>query len=300
MGLAKVWVHGEAAGDATGGAPARVATITLEMLAKARAISDNVEVIFGDTQLVPRGLDTYGSRSLAVGGIAVHRAAQKIVAKAKKIAAHELEVAEEDLDYDAGRFSVKGAPDRAKTVAETAFSAWTAHNLPDGMEPGLRATELYDPPNFSWPNGAHCCVVEVDADTGSVDIVRYIAVDDCGVQLNPMLVQGQVHGGVAQGIAEALFEEALYDEEGNLTTGTMTNYMIPGPPELPPFEVHDTVTPSPTNALGVKGIGEAGTIAAPPAVINAVVDALAHLGVTNVERPATPERVWRAIQEAKA
>jgi carbon-monoxide dehydrogenase large subunit len=260
---------------------------------------DDVEVLHGDTQVTPLGLDTYGSRGVAVGGVALYKAGEKIIAKARSLAAHELECAEEDLDFEGGNFTVKGT-DRSANIKALGFTAWTAHNLPEGMEPGLTATELYDPPNFSWPNGAHCCVLEVDQDTGSVEIVRYIAVDDCGVQLNPMLVQGQVHGGVAQGIAEALFEEALYDEEGNLTTGTMTNYLVPGPPELPSFEIHDTVTPSPTNPLGVKGIGEAGTIAAPPAVINAVVDALAHLGVKNVPRPATPERVWRAIQEAKA
>ena len=274
------------------------ATVLSQIVADQLGVDyDDVEVVHGDTQVSPLGMDTYGSRGVAVGGVAAQRAAEKIIAKARTLAAHELECAEEDLAFEGGTFTVKGT-DRSADIKALGFSSWTAHNLPDGMEPGLRATELYDPPNFSWPNGAHCCVVEVDLDTGSVDIQRYLAVDDCGVQLNPMLVQGQVHGGVAQGIAEALFEEARYDEDGNLLTGTMTSYMIPGPPELPPFEVHDTVTPSPTNAIGVKGIGEAGTIAAPPAVINAVIDALAHLGVRNVERPATPERVWRTIQEA--
>ena len=260
---------------------------------------EDVEVLHGDTQVTPLGMDTYGSRGVAVGGVALYKAGEKLIAKARALAAHELECAEEDLEFEDGNFTVKGT-DRAANIKALGFSSWTAHNLPDGMEPGLTGSALYDPPNFSWPNGAHCCVVEVDQDTGAVEILRYIAVDDCGVQLNPMLVQGQVHGGVAQGIAEALFEEALYDEEGNLTTGTMTNYAIPGPPELPSFEAHSTVTPSPTNAMGVKGVGEAGTIAAPPAVINAVVDALAHLGVRNVSRPATAERVWRAIQEAQS
>ncbi len=259
---------------------------------------DDVEVLHGDTATTPFGMDTYGSRGVAVGGVALHTATEKVIAKARTLAAHELECAEEDLEFADGTFTIKGTG-RGVGIKALAFSSWTAHNLPDGMEPGLQASHLYDPPNFSWPNGAHCCVVEVDQDTGLVEIVRYVAVDDCGVQLNPMLVQGQVHGGAAQGIAEALYEEALYDEDGNLTTGTMTNYLVPGPPELPSFEVHDTVTPSPTNPMGVKGIGEAGTIAAPPAVINAVVDALAHLGVRNVGRPATPERVWRAIEDAK-
>ncbi|MBJ7454585.1 MAG: molybdopterin-dependent oxidoreductase, partial [Thermoleophilia bacterium] len=259
---------------------------------------DDVEVLHGDTQVVPLGLDTYGSRGLSVGGVALWKAGEKIIEKARKIAAHELECAEEDLEFAGGNFTVKGT-DRSANIKALGFSAWSAHNLPDGMEPGLTATHLYDPPNFSWPNGAHACVVEVDTETGSIDLLRYIAVDDCGVRINPMVVEGQVHGGVAQGIAEALFEEATYDSEGNLQHGTMTTYMVPGPPELPSFELDHTVTPSPTNPMGVKGVGEAGTIAAPPAVINAVVDALSHLGVTNVGRPATPERVWNAIQEAR-
>jgi aerobic carbon-monoxide dehydrogenase large subunit len=258
---------------------------------------EDVEVLHGDTQVVPLGMDTYGSRSLSVGGVAVHFAGEKIIAKARTLAAHQLECAEDDLEFAGGNFTVKGT-DRSANIKALAFAAWTAHDLPDGMEPGLTATHLYDPPNFSWPNGAHACVVEVDTETGSVDILRYVAVDDCGVVINPLVVEGQVHGGVAQGIAEALFEEAAYDEEGNLLHGTMTTYMVPGAPELPNLEHHHTCTPSPTNPLGVKGIGEAGTIASPPAVINAVVDALSHLGVRDVERPATPERVWKAIQEA--
>jgi carbon-monoxide dehydrogenase large subunit len=275
------------------------ATVFAQIVADELGVDyDDVEVLYGDTATVPFGMDTYGSRGVAVGGVALHTASQQLVAKARMLAAHELECADEDLEFAGGEFTIKGTS-RSVGIKALAFSAWTAHDLPDGMEPGLRSTHLYDPPNFSWPNGAHCCVVQVDLDTGAVDILRYIAVDDCGVQLNPMLVQGQVHGGVAQGIAEALFEEALYDEDGNLTTGTMTNYLVPGAPELPSFEIHDTVTPSPTNAMGVKGIGEAGTIASPPAVINAIVDALAHLGVRNVERPATPERIWRAIQTAQ-
>ncbi len=198
-----------------------------------------------------------------------------------------------------GNFTVAGT-DRSVDIKTLAFAAWSAHDLPEGFEPGLTATHIYDPPNFSWPHGAHACVVEVDTETGSVDLQRYVAVDDCGVQINPKVVEGQVHGGVAQGIAEALFEEARYDEEGNLLHGTMTTYMIPAATELPSFELDSTVTPSPTNPLGVKGIGEAGTIAAPPAVVGAIVDALSHLGVTDIERPATPERVWKAIQEARS
>ena len=258
---------------------------------------EDVEVLHGDSQVVPLGLDTYGSRGLAVGGVALYKAGEKILAKARTLAAHQLECSEDDLEFAGGDFTVRGTA-KSANIKALGFAAWAAHDLPEGMEPGLTATHLYDPPNFSWPNGSHACVVEVDTETGAVEIIRYVAVDDCGVQINPNIVQGQLHGGIAQGIAEALFEEAIYDSEGNLLTGNMTSYMIPGPPELPSFELDYTVTPSPTNALGVKGVGETGTIAAPPAVINAVVDALSHLGVTNVERPATPERVWRAIQEA--
>jgi aerobic carbon-monoxide dehydrogenase large subunit len=260
---------------------------------------DDVGVVFGDTQLVPRGMDTYGSRSLAVGGMAVHRASLKIVEKARKIAAHELEVAEEDLDYARGSFTVRGAPDRAKSVGELAFSAWTAHNLPDGVEPGLDALAIYDPGNFVFPFGAHICVAEVDTETGQVDVVKYVAVDDVGTVINPQIVDGQVVGGVVQGIAEALYEEAVYDENGQLLTSSMTNYEIPAASDVPDIIVDRTVTPSTSNELGVKGVGETGTIASPPAVVNAVIDALSDLGVTDMARPMTPERVWRAIRSAK-
>jgi carbon-monoxide dehydrogenase large subunit len=259
---------------------------------------EDVEVLHGDTQVVPLGMDTYGSRSLAVGGVAVHRAGEKIIAKARKLAAHQLECAEEDLEWTPGTFTVRGT-DRSVGIKALAFGAWTAHDLPDGFEPGLTASDLYDPPNFSWPAGAHACVVEVDTETGTTTILKYVAVDDVGTVINPLVVEGQIHGGVAQGIAEALYEEAVFDEEGNLLTGNMASYLVPGAPEIPTMTLDRTCTPSPTNPLGVKGCGEAGTIASPPAVINAIVDALAPLGVTDVERPATPERVWRAIQEAK-
>jgi len=237
---------------------------------------------------------------LAIGGVAVHRAAMKIVEKARKIAAHELEVAEEDLDYDAGSFTVKGAPDKAKTIPELAFSAWTAHNLPDGMEPDFSETAVYDPQNFVFPYGAHICVVEVDTETGKVDVVKYVAVDDVGTVVNPQIVDGQVMGGVIQGIAEAIFEEAVYDEEGTLQTATLMDYLVPSAAELPSFETDTTVTPSPSNPMGVKGIGEAGTIGAAPAVINAVVDALAPYGIHDMEMPASPQRVWAAIKEAQS
>ena len=178
-------------------------------------------------------------------------------------------------------------------------AAWHAHDLPEGLEPTLEETAVYDADNFSWPAGTHVAVVEVDTETGAVDLVRYVAVDDVGTPVNPMIVDGQVHGGITQAVAAALFEEALYDEDGNLRTTTMVNYLVPSAAELPSFETARTETPSPTNPLGVKGVGETGTIAGAPAVINAVVDALSHLGVTDIQMPATPERVWRAIQEAK-
>jgi aerobic carbon-monoxide dehydrogenase large subunit len=261
---------------------------------------DDIEVLHGDTAVSPTGMDTYGSRSLAVGGTALYKAAEKIRAKARTIAAHELEVAEEDLEWKDGKFQVAGAPDKAKTIPEIAFSAWTAHALPADVEPGLFASAVYDPPNFTFPAGAHICVVEVDADTGLTRIVKYVAVDDCGNIINPMIVDGQVHGGVAQGIAEALYEEARYDENGTLLTGNMTTYRIPSPAELPGFTLDRTVTPSTTNPMGVKGIGEAGTIASPPAVLNAVADALRPVGVEFIDLPASAERVWQAIQQAGA
>ncbi|MDQ3858749.1 MAG: molybdopterin-dependent oxidoreductase [Actinomycetota bacterium] len=260
---------------------------------------EDVEVLHGDTAISPLGMDTYGSRSLAVGGIALWNAAQKVKEKAKRIAAHALEVAPDDLEWSDGRFQVRGAPEKAKTIPDVAFVAWTAHDLPEGEEPGLEGTHVYDPPNFTFPAGAHVCAVEVDPETGDVEIVKYVAVDDCGNVINPMIVEGQVHGGVAQGIAEALYEEALYDEGGNLVTSSMHSYRIPSAAELPSLTTDRTVTPSSTNPMGVKGVGEAGTIAAPAAVMNAVADALAPLGVRSIDMPATPERVWRAIREAK-
>ena len=259
---------------------------------------ENVEVLHGDTTIIPLGMDTYGSRSLAVGGVAVWHATEKIIGKARKIAAHELEVAEEDLEYAGGRFTVAGT-DKSMSVTDAALSAWTAHNLPDGTEPGLEDTAVYDPPNFSWPAGCHIAVVEIDEETGAVELQRYVAVDDVGTVINPTIVDGQVHGGIAQGVAQALYEEAVYDEEGNLATGSMVNYLVPSAVELPNFELERTESPSPTNPMGVKGVGETGTIASPAAVMNAVVDALSPYGITDIEMPAKPERVWRAIAEAK-
>jgi aerobic carbon-monoxide dehydrogenase large subunit len=257
---------------------------------------DEVEVLHGDTAVVPLGMDTYGSRSLAVGGVALYYAAERIAEKAKKIAAHLLEVDEAQVEHVRGTFN---GPESSLTLKEIAFAAWTAHNLPEGMEPGLEATYVYDPPNFSWPSGAHVAIVEVDTETGAVELLRYIAVDDVGTVVNPTIVEGQIHGGLAQGVAQALYEEAVYDDDGNLLTGNMVTYLVPSAAELPRWELHRTETPSPTNPLGVKGVGETGAIASPAAVMNAVVDALTEDGVTDIAMPATPERVWRALKEVQ-
>ena len=253
---------------------------------------DDVDVLHSDTAIAPTGLDTYGSRSLPVGGVAIAMACDKVIDKAAQIAAHQLEANAADLDYAGGAFTVKGSPDRSLPLAAIAFEAFTAHNLPDGLEPNLEAQVTYDPPNFSWPFGTHICVVEVDTETGAVDVLQYAAVDDCGVQINPLIVDGQVHGGVVQGMAQALFEEAVYDTEGNLKTSTLAEYLVPAASDVPAITLGHTVTPSPTNQLGVKGIGEAGTIGAAPAVINAIVDALSGLGVRDVPMPASPLNVW--------
>ncbi len=261
-------------------------------------VMEDVEIIHGDTDKVQSGIGTFGSRSTAVGGTAIHMSLTKVKDKARKIAAHQLEADEADLEYEDGAFRVKGAPERAKTFAEIALAAFLAHNYPEGLEPGLEATSFFDPSNFTWPFGTHVCVTEVDPDTGNVEIVRYVCVDDCGRVINPMIVDGQVHGGVAQGIAQALFEEGVYDETGQLISGSMMDYAVPTATQLPAFETSHTVTPSPVNPLGVKGIGEAGTIAASAAVVNSVVDALSHLGVRHLDMPLRSERVWRAIQSS--
>ena len=258
----------------------------------------DVDVLHSDTAIAPLGLDTYGSRSLPVGGVAIAIACDKVIDKARKIAAHQLEADEADLEFVGGTFSVKGSPDKAMPLAAIAFEAFTAHNLPDGLEPNLEAHTTYDPPNFSWPFGTHICTVEVDTETGQVEVLQYVAVDDCGVRVNPLIVEGQVHGGVIQGLAQALFEEAVYDGDGNLKNGSLIEYLVPAASEVPSLTLGHTVTPSPTNQLGVKGIGEAGTIGAAPAVINAVVDALSHLGVRDMPMPASPNTVWAAIQSA--
>ena len=259
---------------------------------------EDVQVIHGDTKTSPMGMDTYGSRSLVVGGVAVHLAAGKVIDKARRVAAHLLEAAEGDVDFADGVFSVKGSPDARRTIQEVALATFAAHDFPEGMEPTLNSDVVLDPENFSFPHGTHLCAVEVDTETGATTILRYVAVDDVGKVVNPLIVEGQVHGGLAQGIAQALYEEAVYDSEGNLQSGTMADYMLPAAPDFPEFVTDRTETPATSNPLGVKGVGEAGTIASTPAVVNAVVDALRHLGVNDVRMPCSPERVWRAINTA--
>jgi carbon-monoxide dehydrogenase large subunit len=261
---------------------------------------DDVEVIHGDTQSSPKGMDTYGSRSLSVGGTAVVLAAGKVIEKARRVAAHMLEASEEDIEFADGTFSVRGAPGTGKTIQEVAFNVFAAHDLPEGMEASLDADATFDPDTFSFPHGTHLCAVDVDTETGRATIRKYVGVDDVGQVINPLIVEGQVHGGVAQGIAQALYEEAVYDADGNLTTGTLVDYLVPSAMDLPTFVTDRTVSPSTTNPLGVKGVGEAGTIASTPAVVNAIIDALRPLGVSEVPMPCTPERVWRAIQEGGA
>ncbi|MEN3362443.1 MAG: aerobic carbon-monoxide dehydrogenase large subunit [Mycobacteriales bacterium] len=259
---------------------------------------DDVTVIHGDTQSAPVGMDTYGSRSLVVGGVAVHLAAQKVVGKARAIAAHLLEAAESDIEFAGGVFSVKGSPEARSTIQEIALATFAAHNLPDGMEPTLNSDAVLDPENFSFPHGTHLCAVDVDTETGAVTIRKYVAVDDVGKVVNPLIVEGQVHGGIAQGIGQALYEEAVYDPDGNLITGTMVDYLVPAASDLPEFTTDRTETPATSNPLGVKGVGEAGTIASTPAVVSAVVDALRPFGVDDVQMPCSPERVWRAVHGA--
>lgn len=260
----------------------------------------DVDILHSDTTIAPLGMDTYGSRSMPVGGVAIGMACDKVIDKAKQIAAHQMEANADDLEFSGGVFKVAGSPDKELPLAAIAFGAFTAHDLPDGLEPNLEAQVTYDPPNFSWPFGTHICVVEVDTETGEVEVLKFVAVDDCGIQINPNLVEGQVHGGVIQGMGQALFEGATYDSHGNLQTSSLAEYLVPGAGDVPPITIGHSVTPSPTNPLGVKGIGEAGAIGSTPAIINAVVDALSGLGVTDVLMPASPHNVWTAMQTAKS
>ena len=256
--------------------------------------ASDVQVEEGDTDTAPYGLGTYASRSTPTSGAAASLAARKIRNKAKAIAAHLLECAEADLDWVPGKFFIKGVPDKSKTIQECAFAAYT--NMPQGMEPGLEATHYYDPPNLTFPFGSYICVVDLDRGTGEVKVRRFVAVDDCGNIINPMIVDGQIHGGLAQGVGPALYEEISYDEDGNISGGSFLDYYVPTALECPKWETDKTITPSPHHPFGAKGVGESATVGAPPAIANAVVDALSHLGVTHVDIPVTPEKVWQLLK----
>ena len=259
---------------------------------------DDIEVIHGDTTETPMGWGTYGSRTTPVTGAALAIAAQKLKEKARTLAAHLMEAAVDDIEYEDGKFSVKGSPDQFQSIQDVALMAHLAWNMPEGMDPGFEESQFYDPPNFVYPFGTHIAVVEVDADTGDITLQRYIAVDDCGPQINPEIVAGQIHGGVVQGIAQALCEGVIYDDNGQLLTGTMMDYTMPRADMFPNFELDDTVTPSPHHPIGVKGVGETGTIASTPTVYNAVLDALAPFGVDGIDMPMTAYKVWNAIQQS--
>ena len=260
---------------------------------------DKVHIVHGDTDQVQFGMGTYGSRSAAVGGSAIAASLEKILVKGKRIAAHLLEASHEDIEYEDGRFAVRGAPARNKAWGDVVLQAYLAHNLPADVEPGLEATSFYNPSNFTFPFGTHIAVVEIVPDTGEVHVVRYVAVDDVGNVINPMIVEGQLHGGIVHGIGQALFEEVLYDDSGQLLTTTLMDYAVPKAHQVLSLELGRTVTPCPHNPLGVKGVGEAGAIAAPAAVVNAVVDALGPFGVRHLDMPLTAEKVWRAMQEGR-
>ena len=260
---------------------------------------EDVEVLHGDTQTSPRGLDTYGSRSLVVGGEALVRAVDKVIEKAKPIAAHLLEASVDDIEFADGRLSVRGT-DQGVAITEVAAAVFAAHDYPEGIEPSIDSEATYDPVNFNYPHGTHLCAMEVDTETGGVKIRKYVCVDDIGTIINPMIVAGQVHGGLVQGIAQALWEEAVYDDAGTLVSGSFVDYLLPTAADTLSFDVDHTSSPSITNTLGTKGVGEAGTIASTPAVVNAVVDAIRHFGVDDVTMPCTPERVWKAIHSRGA
>ena len=260
---------------------------------------DDIAVIHGDTGRQPQGIGTFGSRATAVGGAALIIATKQVKEKMAQIAAHLLEANADDLVFEDGNIFVQGSPDPAVTFAEVAAAAHAAVNLPPEVEPGLEATHFFEPSNFTYPFGAHISIVEVDPETGEIDLQRYVAVDDCGNIINPMLVDGQVHGGIAQGLGQAMYEGAVYDENGQLLTGSFMDYAIPKATQVPRFETEHTTTPSPVNPLGVKGVGEAGTIASSPCLVNAVVDALSPFGITDIDMPMTPNRVWQTIQDAQ-
>jgi carbon-monoxide dehydrogenase large subunit len=260
---------------------------------------EDIVVQHSDTQGTPFGYGSYGSRTSNVGTGAALKAAGKIKEKARRYAAHLLEASPGDIDIDGARYFVRGSPDKSKTIQEIAFALDLAFDTPDGMEPYLDETAYHDTPNCTFPFGTHIAIVEVDEETGAVDLVRYVAVDDVGKKINPMIVDGQLHGGIAQGVGQALWEGAIYDDQGQLLTGSMLDYALPRASYFPKIELDETVTPSPVNPIGVKGVGEAGAIASTAAVANAVVDALSPLGIRHLDMPYTPQTVWRAIQSAK-
>jgi carbon-monoxide dehydrogenase large subunit len=255
---------------------------------------NDVEIVHGDSDSVAFGMGTYGSRSLAVGGSAIVKSIEKVLEKGAKIAAHKLEASVDDLEYTGGKWTVKGT-DKSIGFGDIALTAYVPHDYPQGLEPGLDFSSFYDPANFTYPYGAHIAVVEVDIETGKVTLKRFVACDDVGNIINPMIVEGQIHGGVVQGIGQALFEEAIYDDNGQLLTGSYMDYTMPRADDVPSFEVDRTITPCPHNPLGVKGAGEAGTIGSAPAVVNAVLDALAPFNIKDIRMPLTPQRVWKAI-----
>ena len=259
---------------------------------------EDIEVLHGDTAIAHKGMDTYGSRSLVVGGEAVVKAADKVIEKAKVIAAHLLEASEDDVEFSGGRFTVKGT-DQGLAMAEIALATFAAHNLPDGVEPSLDSDATFDPVNFNYPHGTHLAALEVDTETGQVTMRKYAACDDIGNIINPLIVEGQLHGGIVQGIAQALWEEAVYDDSGTLVTGSFVDYLLPTAADTISFDLDHTTTPATTNTLGTKGVGEAGTIASTPAVVNAVLDAIRQFGVQDIRMPCTPERVWKAINDAR-
>ena len=257
--------------------------------------AENIQIEEGDTDTAPYGLGTYASRSTPTAGAAAVMAARKLRDKARKIAAYLLEVSEEDLEWEPGVFSVKGAPEKKKTIQEIVFAAYTNH--PQGMEAGFEATHYYDPPNLTFPFGSYICVVDIDNETFEIKVRRFVAIDDCGNIINPMIVQGQVHGGLTQGIAPAMYEEMIYDEEGNILNGTLMDYLVPTAVESPNWETGHTITPSPHHPIGAKGVGESATVGAPPAIANAICDALLPYGITNIDIPITPFKIWKAMKE---
>ena len=257
---------------------------------------DDVEIVHGDTNRTPMGWGTYGSRTTPVAGAALIKATRKIKEKARIMAAHLLEAAVEDIDYEDGKFFVKGSPDNFKTIQDATLLATVAWDMPEGLDPGMEASQFYDPPNFVYPFGAHIAIVEVDPETGKIDLLKYVAVDDCGPQINPVIVAGQIHGGVIQGLGQAMCEGAVYDDNGQLLTGSMLDYTMPRADMFPKIELDHTVTPSPHHPIGVKGVGETGTIASTPTLYNAVIDALRPFNVEQIEMPLTSHRVWSAIQ----